>query len=114
MRVIIAGGRDYVFTEDDVLYLIELAEENDFSEVVSGGARGADRCGEIWAEQVGLHVEQFPAEWKKYGKGAGHKRNALMAKYADAVVLFPGGKGTDNMFENARINNLRIFDRRHV
>jgi hypothetical protein len=112
MRVIIAGGRDYTFTEEDVLYLFEIAEENNFTEVVSGCAKGADSCGEIWALSVELPIKKFPAQWDKYGNSAGHKRNKQMAQYAHAVVLFPGGKGTDNMFENAKEQQLMIFDKR--
>ena len=113
MKVIIAGGRDYEFSYDDVVDLIELAEEHDFEEVVSGGARGADKCGELWATEVDLPVKKFEANWGLYGKGAGHKRNGQMARYADAVVLFPGGKGTDNMFEQATKYGLQIFDWRN-
>jgi predicted Rossmann-fold nucleotide-binding protein len=33
-----------------------------------------------------------------------------MAKYADAVALLPGGRGTDNMRENARRYGLKIYE----
>lgn len=36
-----------------------------------------------------------------------------MAEYAEAVVLFPGGKGTDNMYETAIKHNLVIYDFRN-
>jgi predicted Rossmann-fold nucleotide-binding protein len=37
-----------------------------------------------------------------------------MAKYADAVVLFPGGLGTENMLVQAINHNLKIFDWRDL
>jgi hypothetical protein len=46
MKLIIAGGRDYKFTKSD---LEKLDSIEGITEVVSGGARGADKCGEIWA-----------------------------------------------------------------
>jgi hypothetical protein len=35
-----------------------------------------------------------------------------MAKYGEQVVLFPGGKGTENMFKNAQKYKLKIVDQR--
>jgi hypothetical protein len=54
-------------------------------------------------------VKQFPADWNKYGKAAGPIRNAQMAKYADAVILFPGGRGTANMRKLAKEHGLEIL-----
>lgn len=109
MKTIIAGGRDYEFNRHDILALDMLSISMPITEVVSGCAKGADTCGEQWAEQEGIPVMKFPAEWDKYGKAAGHKRNEVMAQYADAVILFPGGKGTANMEQNAIKYNLKII-----
>ena len=59
-----------------------------------------------------IPIKKFPAEWDKHGKGAGFIRNKQMAEYADAVVLFPGGNGTNNMYEQASKMNLKIIDLR--
>src|SRR5690606_3144256 len=95
MKLIIAGGRDYRFTPNDIEQLNSL---KNITEVVSGGAKGADAEGEQWATEQGIPIKIFKADWKQYGRGAGPRRNQAMADYADAVVLFPGGKGTENMF----------------
>jgi hypothetical protein len=44
------------------------------------------------------------ADWDTYGKSAGYRRNADMAKYSDAVVCFWDGvsKGTKHMIDLAR------------
>lgn len=98
MKVIIAGGRAYRLTGQDLQKLNELHESYGFTEVVSGKCpTGADRGGELWADSVGLPVRPFPADWGKHGKAAGPIRNSEMAQYADAVILFPGGKGTESM-----------------
>lgn len=107
MRCIIAGGRDYTLTSDDEAWLDTIG----ISEVVSGGARGADACGERWASKRNIEVTVFHADWKIFGKSAGPIRNREMAKYAQAVALFPGGKGTENMRHNAVKFGLMIFER---
>src|SRR6476661_8492494 len=98
MKLIIAGGRDYDVTQQDIQALDTIP---DVTEVVSGGAGGADACGEDWAAMRGIPCKSFRADWLKHGKAAGPIRNRKMAEYADAVVLFPGGKGTDSMFREA-------------
>jgi hypothetical protein len=46
-----------------------------YIEIISGGAKGADSLGEMYAKEKGIPTKIFPAEWKKYGKSAGFKRN---------------------------------------
>lgn len=109
-RLIIAGGRDYELTPADYFRLVSLG---DVREVVSGGATGADACGEAWANSrcIPIHREPVePWEWDRYGRRAGPMRNARMAAYATAVVLFPGGRGTSSMYREARRAGLVIFD----
>lgn len=108
MKLIIAGGRAYTFTPQDFARLDALLPEVD--EVVSGGATGADACGEMWAASHGIPVKCFPADWQKHGRAAGPIRNRTMSLYADAVVLFPGGRGTADMARQARAAGLKIYD----
>jgi hypothetical protein len=111
MKLIIAGGRYYAFTEADREFLDSMLDE--VTEVVSGGATGADKCGELWANLNGIPIKLFAADWNLLGRKAGPIRNQQMAEYADAVVLFPGGKGTESMYNNAKKYGLKIFDRRY-
>jgi hypothetical protein len=110
MRLIIAGGRRYRLKAEDYRFLDSI---EDVTEVLSGKASGADRCGEEWAKRKKIPVRLFPPDWKAFGKRAGPMRNAEMSLHADAVVLFPGGKGTASMAEEAEKAGLQIFDRRH-
>lgn len=103
---VVAGGRDYWLSAKDV----ELLDSLPIGEVVSGGAKGADTCGEHWAVKRGLPFRRFPADWDRFGTKAGPIRNDEMAKHARAVVLFPGNAGTDNMFRVAKLRKLVIFD----
>ena len=107
MKLIIAGGRDYVFSQNDI---DRLNAVEGVTEVVSGGAPGADSGGEAWATEADIPVKRFPADWKSHGRAAGPVRNRKMAEYADAVALFPGGRGTASMQKEAVKHNLVIFD----
>ncbi|MDB2496377.1 SLOG family protein [Verrucomicrobiales bacterium] len=106
LSTIIAGGRDYQPTEDDLARLNDLP----IREVVSGGSTGVDQAGEEWAGNRGIPVKKFPADWKRYGRGAGPRRNREMAEYADALVLLPGGRGTAAMRSEAVKAGIRIYD----
>jgi hypothetical protein len=97
VKVIIAGGRDF----DNYEYLSEVMNSLDFivTEVVCGGARGADSLGEKWAKTNGVQLKYFYPNWDGLGKAVGHIRNREMAEYGDYLVAFWDGKskGTQNM-----------------
>jgi len=100
MRAIVCGGRDF----DDVDLAYATLDRLRPSVVISGGARGADSIGEMWAHERGVHVERFPADWYKHGRSAGPIRNEQMLKEGkpDMVIAFPGGRGTAHMVKIAR------------
>ena len=100
MRVIIAGPRDY-YNRETVAAAIKSAPFT-ITEVVSGGARGVDKMGEVYADACKIPLKQFIADWVQFGKPAGPIRNAEMADYADALIAVWDAKstGTRNMIEN--------------
>ena len=110
MKIIVAGGRDYRLNKDD---LQKLENIEGITELVSGGASGVDSDAEDWATLMNIAIKQFKPNWKQYGRAAGPIRNKEMAKYADAVVLFPGGKGTQSMYSEAVKENIDIYDYRN-
>lgn len=110
MKLIIAGGRNfsnYDLLCEEVSKLIAGAPE---VEIVSGGAKGADMFGEHYAIDNNLTVKRFPADWDRYGKAAGFKRNAEMAQYADHCICFWDGrsKGTGHMINLAKKSGLKV------
>lgn len=111
MKTIIAGGRD--FSDYSLLCRCMAAFTLAFecSEVLCGCARGADQLGERWAKEHGVKVRYFPANWREDGKGAGHARNAEMARNADSLVAFWDGSsaGTADMIRRARRAGLLVM-----
>jgi len=109
MKVIIAGTRtltNWQFFVD----LLDTIDRSEWTEVVSGGAKGADEFGERYAEMHKIPLKVFPADWNKYGNAAGPIRNKQMAEYADALVAVWDGKsrGTKNMIDTARNLGLNV------
>ncbi len=109
MKVIVAGGRDFKPTEKDYEWLSEKLTSLNTTEVVSGKARGADSFGEEVANKLNIPIKEFPASWDTFGRSAGVVRNVQMARYADVLIAFDGGRGTDHMVREARKNGLKVF-----
>ena len=110
MRLIIAGGRDYSLSPVQLAALDAIHHDERITQVVSGGATGVDASGEAWARRNRIPVVVHKADWGKHGKAAGPRRNAEMAKVADAVALFKGGRGTASMFAEAERAGIRVYD----
>lgn len=97
-------------------------------EVISGMAKGADSLGAAYAQEAGIPLHKYPANWKDleapgavvrqgqygpYNANAGFDRNRRMAEAANGVLLFPGGRGTAHMAQIAQEMGLDVFDYRN-
>lgn len=100
MKTIIAGGRDF----DDYNGLSKICLTLGITEVVCGEAKGADLLGKRFALENNIPIKSFPANWDKYGKSAGHRRNKQMADYCEQAVVFWDGssKGSLNMIDTMK------------
>ena len=117
-RVIVAGSRNFnnfSLVEKALMEYFEIKQlHREDVEIVSGGARGADKLGEMFANKYGCKLIRFPADWDYYGKSAGYIRNEQMAKYASEGngVLFAFwdevSKGTKHMITIASKHNLDV------
>lgn len=101
LKVIIAGSRKGIPSNFVLTAIEHLPPWIQIGEVVCGMAAGVDTCGLLWARRHDppLPVKEFPADWDRYGKAAGHVRNGQMADYADALILVWDGRsrGSANM-----------------
>jgi hypothetical protein len=91
-RVIIAGTRYF----GDFAYLVKvcdyLLQNKKKVKIISGNARGADQLGEQYAHYRQYKLDTYPADWDRFGKSAGYRRNVEMAEHADALIAFWDGK----------------------
>lgn len=113
-KVIIAGSRGFsnykLLREQCNKFLREKRKTSNII-VVSGHARGADTLGEKYAQDERFTLEIYPAQWKKFGKRAGYRRNEQMAEVADALIAFWDGssKGTKHMIDIMNEKNLLVM-----
>jgi hypothetical protein len=114
MKVIIAGSRGINMGMSQIDDIVSLSGF-DVGEVVSGGARGIDLCGETWATFKGLPIKRFPAIWRdrdgSRNMNAGRLRNSEMARYADALIAIWDchSTGTAHMIDQANYYGLAPF-----
>lgn len=80
--------------------------------IIEGGAKGVDTAAAEFAVVHWTGLEEYQADWKKYGKRAGYIRNKEMLDKGkpDVVIAFPGGQGTKNMVELARKAGVPVIE----
>ena len=109
MKTIIAGSR----TITDLRHVEEAVacSHIQITEVISGGARGVDTLAITYAQQQNLPLTIMRANWDKFGKSAGFRRNAEMATVADALIALWDGqsKGTLHMINVAKERGLKVY-----
>lgn len=90
LNLLIAGSRNfYNFSEANSIVLKSLCRKNLSNiRIISGGARGADKFAELFAEQYNIELLIYKAEWDKYGRRAGMVRNLDLVKNADIAIIF--------------------------
>lgn len=121
MRLLVCGSRTF----DDVTIVHRLLGgfrsdkwPDDELVIIEGDCpEGADRLAANWAEAFGgVEHLRFPAEWAKYGKGAGPRRNQRMLDEGkpDMVVAFVDkplqtSRGTADMVRRAHQAGLPVY-----
>ena len=105
--VLICGSRDWNDQEivDKIIFILK--HRYKVHTLIEGEANGADKQARLAGEKYGLKIKAFPAEWNKFGKGAGPIRNAKQLREGkpDIVVAFHddlyNSKGTLDMVKKA-------------
>lgn len=101
MILAIVGSRG--FTNYDLLKT-ELDKIENITEIVSGGAIGADKLAEKYAKEKNLKTTIILPEWNKHGKAAGPIRNQQIILKSTQVIAFWDGKspGTKTSIDFAK------------
>ena len=97
MKLIIAGS--CTFTDYQLLCQQLASDKHRLTLVITGGARGADQLGYRWAWKHAIRHQLLRADWERFGKSAGVRRNYQMAQAGDMLLAFWDGRsaGTQHM-----------------
>ena len=87
----IKGPTQWAKNQIEAYWYWNLARYEDLT-MIEGAAKGIDTIAKEYAQENGWKIEEYPAEWKKYGRGAGYIRNELMVKAADEVLILWDGE----------------------
>ena len=101
-RLLVCGSRgitdkDWIFSQIESYWYEHLACYSN-PIMIEGAARGVDLIAKAYAVENNWKIEEYPAEWDKYDRGAGYIRNDIMVKAADEVLILWDGesRGTKN------------------
>lgn len=120
MIVIVCGSRHYQKKDSLFAAMDRFHAERPISMLVEGGKRkrdhdgriigGADYWAAMWAKKNKIKHKVCYAQWRKFGNAAGPLRNVeMIARYKPEVVIaFPGGRGTENMIQQARLSKIPV------
>ena len=114
---LIVGTRtftDYDLFKQVVNHMLIKIDKKDIV-IISGGARGTDSLAKQYANENGYKYYEFKADWERYGKSAGYRRNVDMQAYIShftrrAIIAFWDGesKGTKQNFDIAEKYDNKI------
>lgn len=123
IKLAIVGSRtwdNYAFFERELNKIIAGAEVH----IISGGQRsvkpthsgnamyfGADYFAECYARDKQIPITIYHAQWNKYGKSAGYKRNVLIVNDCEILVAFwvDRSPGTKHSIDLATRANKRVI-----
>lgn len=128
MKVLVCGGRYYNDRHRGYKMLSDYHNKHDITEIIQGGALGADNIASDWADRHGIKNTEFRPDWndltapgavirinkygRRYNAKAGFDRNQRMLKIGkpDLVIAFPGGNGTADMVARARAADIDVIE----
>lgn len=110
MKVVVTGGRNYVMTASDYVFLENALSILEATGILTGGARGVDAQVAAWARRRGIPLDTVRPNWTKDGDAAPFRANTRLAEAAGAVIAFPGAEGTADMVDQARRMGLPVHE----
>lgn len=115
VKVLICGSRHYDNYDKVKETVKSLVDEHGKIIIIEGGAKGADTLAKNAAIELGIEYREYKADWKRYGRAAGPKRNQLMldTENPDLVIAFhedlESGKGTKDMLKRAEKEGVKTI-----
>lgn len=112
-KFLVCGGRDYDNVDEMYAILDDYHARYTIGTIISGHAKGADQMAEMWADERGVKVELYPADWDTHGKTAGPIRNQEMLDFGkpDMVIAFPtkNSRGTWDMVRRTNKAGVKLY-----
>lgn len=110
MKVIVCGDRNWINRD----FIYSTLDKYPITELIEGGANGADAFAAQYAKDHGIVHHQIIAKWEEFGKGAGPIRNMqMLAIKPDLVIAFHNNikhsRGTANILNRARRAKIPIL-----
>lgn len=112
LRVLVTGSRDW--TNRELIWKVLINLPANTTCIIQGEADGADTIAKEIARGLGMDVEGYYANWKRYGNGAGPIRNKKQAeKDIDLCLAFPIGDeegGTRKQMKLCKDMGIPVID----
>lgn len=101
MKTAVIGSRSF----NDYMFMKEVLRFYTITLLISGGAKGADKLAERYADEHNIKKSIYLPDWEKHPKTAGILRNNLIVSAAELVIAFWDGqsKGTKYTIERAKL-----------
>ena len=103
VTILVCGSRNYDDAETISNVLNMCRKKYGNISIIHGGCSGADTIASYYAVYCKISSKAYPADWKKYGKGAGPIRNTQMLDEGNPSLVLAfhrdinSSKGTRNM-----------------
>ena len=110
MIVLICGSRDW----SDKNLILSTVLSIKPTKIIHGACRGADMLSGQVSKELGIPVQEFPADWNTYGLSAGPRRNQQMLDEGkpNLVIAFHddvnSSKGTKDMVRRAKNAGIEV------
>lgn len=113
-RLLVCGDRNYTDWQRIQKEIKKLADTEGVEVIIQGGASGADHAAALAAKFFKIPCEEYPAQWRKFGRAAGPIRNAQMLSEGNPSLIYAfhdwleGSKGTKDMVEKGRRAGIKV------
>jgi SLOG family YspA-like protein len=99
MKLIITGAS--TFANSQHLCQVLAPDRHRITQVLTGGGRGAEQLGARWAWKHIVTHQLVRADWERFGKTAGVRRNHQLAQAGDVLLVLGDGQapGTAHLMQ---------------
>lgn len=92
IKLAIIGGRTFNDLQLFNAQLELIRQSNTISQIISGGAKGADTFAANYAKSNNIPLLEFIPDWTTFGKSAGFRRNVDIITACTACLAFWNNK----------------------